>query len=86
MDSLKDYGLIQGNYYTILGSYSDYGNKTLIPDNTYLGKFYKIMYGPVSGGDNDVYFYFKISKTKEFELEDYYIEKHEIKFKKVDSK
>ena len=49
MDSLKDYGLIQGNYYNILGSYSDYGNKTLIPDNTYLGKFYKIMYGPFSG-------------------------------------
>lgn len=66
--------------YKLIGNYSEYAmNVNYIENNTYLGEFYQILFGNVMGGDRDIYYCFR-DNDKKYMIQDYYIEKYDIKF------
>jgi hypothetical protein len=69
--------ILQNNCYKIIGNYQEYN--ITIPNDTYLGEYCEILAGPVMSGDRDYYYIFKHA-DKKYELNDYFIEKHNIKF------
>jgi hypothetical protein len=48
-----------------------------------LGEFYQILFGPVMGGDRDIYYCFKDSNDKKYRIQDFYIEKQGVKFELI---
>lgn len=66
--------------YKLIGKYYEYDiNINYIENDTYLGEFYQLLFGPVMEGDRDVYYCFR-DNDKKYRIQDYYIEKYGIKF------
>ena len=80
MSFLEHTQLQEQSCYKLIGNYYEYDvNVNYIENETFLGEFYQILFGPIMGGDRDVYYCFTCA-DKEYVLEDYYIEKYGIKF------
>jgi hypothetical protein len=76
--------LHQKSCYKLIGNYYEYAiNINYIENDTYLGEFYQILFGPVMGGDRDIYYCFKDSNDKKYRIQDFYIEKQGVKFELI---
>ena len=69
--------------YKLIGNYYEYAiNINYIENKTYLGELYQILFGPVTGGDRDIYYCFR-DNDKKYRIQDFYIEKQGVKFELI---